>query len=37
MIGGEELHKAIVNFALLRIRYGMRPRKRASSVGATTR
>ena len=32
---GEELYKALVNFASLRLRYGLRPRKRASSVGAT--
>ena len=34
---GEELYKALVNFALLRVRYGLRPRKRAPSVGATAR
>jgi dolichol-phosphate mannosyltransferase len=34
---GEELYKALVNFALLRARYGLRPRKRAASLGATAR
>lgn len=34
---GEELYKALVNFALLRVRYGLRPRKRAPSLGATAR
>ena len=34
---GEELYKALFNFALLRVRYGLRPRKRAPSVGATAR
>jgi dolichol-phosphate mannosyltransferase len=34
---GEELWKALVNFALLRVRYGLRPRKRAASLGATAR
>ena len=31
---GDELYKALVNFALLRWRYGLRPRKRAASLGA---
>jgi dolichol-phosphate mannosyltransferase len=30
---GEELYKALVNFALLRVRYGLRPRKRVASLG----
>jgi dolichol-phosphate mannosyltransferase len=34
---GEELYKALVNFALLRVRYGLRPKKRAASLGATAR
>jgi dolichol-phosphate mannosyltransferase len=33
----EELYKALVNFALLRVRYGLRPRKRAAGVGAAAR
>ena len=32
---GEELYKALFNFALLRFRYGLRPRKRPAAVGAT--
>jgi dolichol-phosphate mannosyltransferase len=34
---GEELYKALINFALLRVRYGLRPRRRAASVGAAAR
>jgi dolichol-phosphate mannosyltransferase len=34
---GEELYKALINFALLRVRYGLRPRRRAASLGATAR
>jgi dolichol-phosphate mannosyltransferase len=34
---GEELYKALVNFALLRVRYGLRPRKRPSTMGAVAR
>jgi dolichol-phosphate mannosyltransferase len=30
---GEEIYMALVNFALLRFRYGIRPRKRASDGG----
>jgi dolichol-phosphate mannosyltransferase len=30
---GEELYKALVNFALLRFRYGLRPRKRRVAMG----
>jgi dolichol-phosphate mannosyltransferase len=30
---GEEIYMAVVNFALLRFRYGIRPRKRASDGG----
>ena len=31
---GEELYKALFNFALLRFRYGLRPRKRPAALGA---
>ena len=31
---GEELYKALFNFALLRFRYGLRPRKRPDALGA---
>jgi dolichol-phosphate mannosyltransferase len=34
---GEELYKALLNFALLRLRYGLRPRARVPSVGAAAR
>jgi dolichol-phosphate mannosyltransferase len=31
---GEELYKALLNFALLRFRYGLRPRKRPAALGS---
>jgi len=34
---GEELYKALVNFALLRVRYGLRPRSRAHQTEAVGR
>jgi len=34
---GEELYKALINFALLRVRYGLRPRRRAANLGAAAR
>jgi dolichol-phosphate mannosyltransferase len=34
---GEELYKALINFALLRVRYGLRPRRRAAGLGAAAR
>jgi dolichol-phosphate mannosyltransferase len=34
---GEEIYMALANFALLRWRYGVRPRKRTEEAGAVTR
>jgi hypothetical protein len=34
---GEELYKALVNFALLRVRYGFRPRRRVHPTEAMGR